>query len=84
MSKRKYTTKIVVDAVQFKPQEPWPKEVIAWTDMVPRDGSWGYINISSPKVGRFHVCANDWIVYFDGGLTVVPNEHFKVLYDEVK
>lgn len=68
----KYRKKpLIVDAVQFKPQEhPWPTCIKPWPDeqgIHPRDTSWGYIDTLE---GRHHVLANDWII------TGIKGEHY--------
>lgn len=50
----------IVQAEQFNPEKrPWPEQMIPWTDVRPRDASWGYVKKDGKKL---HVWATDWIV----------------------
>lgn len=53
-----------VEAVQFFPMEIWPEPVKKWTNYVPRDMSWGYVETER---GRVHVLAGDWILKKENG-----------------
>lgn len=53
-----------VEAIQFFPDLPWPEGVKKWTDAVPRDMSWGYVDTER---GRIHVHSGDWIMKKENG-----------------
>lgn len=68
-----------VEAVKFDPHGQWPEFVKPWTSYVPRDMTFGYIEIPG---GKLHVKANDWIVKTpDGRYFLYTEEVFKNLYE---
>lgn len=79
--RQKFYQRITVEAERFYPHvKPWPPEVIAWTDMVPRDMSWGYV-INPANGAKMHIGAGDWIVFEgNGGRKVIPHEAFTTFY----
>jgi hypothetical protein len=63
--KSKANGSIVLEAVQFNPGiQPWPERVKPWGEIVPRDMSFGYLDVPS----RTHVFALDWIAEDDEGI----------------
>ena len=71
------------DASRFDPQSPsWCPEVQRWTDIRPRDTSWGYVIDPLAELPvRQHVCSDDWIVRFaDGHLQVMTPEQFELFH----
>lgn len=52
---------VVIEAVQFWPNIPWPECVKSWSAeaAIPRDMSFGYIDTLE---GKMHVQAGDWII----------------------
>jgi hypothetical protein len=58
---------VIVQAVQFDPNRPWPDGLHPWSgeDFQPRDMSWGYVKGVSGREsisGWLSVCAGDYIV----------------------
>lgn len=71
-----------VEAVQFDPHGKWPEVVKPWTEYVPRDMSFGYIEVMG---GRLHIHAGDWIVKDDkGNYSQYNNDLFNKIYEQAK
>lgn len=69
----------IIEAIQFDPHSKWPECVNAWTDYVPRDMSWGYIEVMG---GKIHIRAHDWIFKDESGnYTAMHSEVFDKIYE---
>jgi len=66
------------DASRFDSAAPtWCPEVQRWTDIRPRDTSWGYVFDPHEPTVRQHIRHADWIVRFaDGRVRVMTPEQY--------
>ena len=77
----KYRKKPLVDAWQFDPKKEWHPMMKPWTDIQPRDMSFGFID---GIFGEQHVISGDWIVKDEDGYFVCSEEHFQKTYEVVE
>ncbi|MGY2892770.1 hypothetical protein [Deinococcus sp. UYEF24] len=70
------------DAARFDSGAPtWCPEVQRWTDVQPRDTSWGYVFDPQQPDVRQHIRHDDWIVWFaDGRIRVMTSEQFDAFH----
>jgi len=68
-----------VEAAQFFPDKPLPEGMTLWTNTIPRDMSWGYVDAVN---GRVHILAGDWIIKkVDGTYIVRKPGQFEQLFE---
>ena len=80
---------VIVEAVRFDPEKPWPDIMHPWplpNGAQPRDMSFGYITVGLNS--WLHVNAGDWLIYEINGDKVtwselVSDEDFKESYERV-
>lgn len=82
----KYQTKsVIVDAVQFNPQEQWPEFIHRHPQNrpVPMDGSLAYFY--TPAEGKVSVMAGDWIITdASGKRSICKPDVFETAYEPVE
>lgn len=73
---------VIIDAVQFEPTvKPWPECIVPWTEVRPRDMSFGYIETLQ---GKGHIWAGDWVIKGPTGEFYPCKPHiFEATYEAV-
>ncbi len=84
MKMKKYRMKdpVIVEAVQFDPNNVWPDCVHPHRKegIVPRDMSWGYVETVK---GIVHILTDDWIIKGVAGFFVCKPDVFERTYEVV-